>query len=131
MIFNGLSAWTWSPDEGHSAEGSYNADGYVFAVLTATDHTQYDVLDADQWSFWVLPRHVVIATGQRSMRLSRVEALAGPPVPYVQLAARVREVGAAAGSHGPAGDPRPAPGGGRGRAHRLTEIPLTRRDRCA
>lgn len=92
VTFSGLSARTWSPTEGYSEGGSYNADGYVFAVLTATDHADYDALDVDQWSFWVLPREVLAATGQRSIRLSRVEALAGPPVGYADLARRVREV---------------------------------------
>src|SRR4051794_39300928 len=73
VVFSGLSARTWSPTEGYSAEESYNADAYVFAVLMTTEHARYDALDVDQWSFWVLPREVVAATGQRSMRLSRVE----------------------------------------------------------
>jgi len=63
---------------------------YVFAVVTVIEHTAYDALDIRQWSFWVLPRSVVEATGQRSLRLSRVEALARPPVPYDDLAERVR-----------------------------------------
>jgi hypothetical protein len=92
VTFGGLSARTWSPTEGYSEAGSYNADGYVFAVLTAVEHGAYDALDLDQWSFWVLPRAVLADTGQRSIRLSRVEALAGPPVSYGNLAVRVREV---------------------------------------
>jgi hypothetical protein len=92
VTFGGLSARTWTPTAGYSTTGSYNADAYVFAVLTATEHVQYDALNLDQWSFWVLPRHVVSATGQRSIRLSRVEALAGPAVTYAGLAEKVREV---------------------------------------
>ena len=89
-MFSGLSARTWTPRDGYSTAGSYNADVYVFAVMTATEHEAYDALDADQWSFWVLPRSVVEARGQQSMRLSVVEALAGPPVLYAALAERVR-----------------------------------------
>jgi hypothetical protein len=94
VVFGGLSARTWSPTDGYSTTSSYNADVYVFAVLTATEHDQYDALDVEQWSFWVLPIHVVAGTGQRSMRLSRVEALAGPAVPYTALAQRIRDVAA-------------------------------------
>ena len=90
VVFGGLYARTWSAGAGHSTESSYNADVYVFAVLTATEHAHYDALDVEQWSFWVLPKHVVAATGQRSMTLSTVKALAGEAVPYAQLAQRVR-----------------------------------------
>jgi hypothetical protein len=104
VTFGGLKARTWSAEEGYSLAESYNADVYVFAVHTATDHTSYDALDVDQWSFWVLPRDVVAETGQRSIRLSRVEARAGSSVTYAELAARVRD--AALGTGRP--DPWPA-----------------------
>lgn len=62
----------------------------MFAVQTAIAHASYDASDLDQWSFWVLPRSVVERTGQRRLQLSRVQALAGDPVPYGDLAAGVR-----------------------------------------
>jgi hypothetical protein len=92
VVFGGLRARTWSAEAGYSPAGSYNADAYVFAVLMATEHEKYDALDVDQWTFWVLPQHVLAATGQRSISLSRVEALAGAPVAYGGLADRVRDV---------------------------------------
>lgn len=100
ITFGGLSARTWTPRDGYSDAGSYNADVYVFAVMTATDHNSYDALDIGQWSFWVLPRAVVEATGQHSMRLSRVESLAGAPVPYAELADRIRAAADVSGSIG-------------------------------
>jgi hypothetical protein len=90
--FGGLKARTLSSTEGNSASGSYNADGYVFAVRTATEHAAYDALDLDQWSFWVLPVSAIGGTGQRSIRLSVVEEMAGPPVTHAGLADRVRKV---------------------------------------
>jgi hypothetical protein len=36
------------PAAGYSAAGTYNADVYVFAVETATDHAAYDPLDLEQ-----------------------------------------------------------------------------------
>jgi hypothetical protein len=92
ITFGGLRARTWSATDGYSEAGSYNADGYVFAVQTATEHAAYDALDVDQWSFWVLPAARVAATGQRSLRLSVVQEMAGPPVQYAELAQRIREV---------------------------------------
>ncbi len=97
VTFTGLRGRTWSPAEGYSAEESYNADGYVFAVLTATEHARYDALDLDQWSFWVLPAGALAATGQHSIRLSVVQRMAGPPAPYAELADRIRGVVVPAG----------------------------------
>ncbi len=77
VTFGGLKARTWSAEEGYSLAESYNADVYVFAVHTATDHASYDALDVDQWSFWVLPRSVVEVTGQRSLGLAGTSGGAG------------------------------------------------------
>lgn len=88
--FGGLNSRTWAPVDGYAAAASYNADVYVFALLTARDHASYDPLDLGQWSFWVLPRRTVEATGQRSLALSRVEKLADGPVTYSELAEAVR-----------------------------------------
>jgi|tagenome__1003787_1003787.scaffolds.fasta_scaffold20913430_3 hypothetical protein len=92
VVFSGLNGRTWSPREGYSARASYNADAYVFAVLTATDHATYDALELSQWSFWVLPRRAIEALGQKSISLARVEALAGPAVTFAELPDRVRLV---------------------------------------
>jgi hypothetical protein len=91
VTFGGLRARVWT-DDGREVEQTYNADGYVFAVQTATEHAAYDALDLDQWSFWVLPAAAVAATGQRSIRLSVVREMAGPPVGYAELAQRIRQV---------------------------------------
>jgi hypothetical protein len=95
ITFTGLNGRTWVPGGGFSEVASYNADVYVFAVLTATEHAAYDALDLDQWSFWVLPRQVIEELGQKSIVLARVEALAGPSVTYAELAARVQNAASA------------------------------------
>ncbi len=91
ITFGGLRSRAWT-ENGREIEQTYNADGYVFALQTATEHATYDALDVDQWSFWVLSAAVVAATGQRSLRLSVVAEKAGPPATYAQLADRIREV---------------------------------------
>lgn len=89
ISFGGLNSRTWSDGVGPAASATYNADVYVFALVIAQDHASYDPLDVTQWSFWVLPRQVVEATGQKSLALSRVSALAGAPVAYGELAGAV------------------------------------------
>ncbi len=88
--FGGLNGRTWNAAAGYAASATYNADVYVFALVTARDHTSYDPLDLAQWTFWVLPRRSVEATGQRSMALSRVQELAVAPVTHDGLAQAVR-----------------------------------------
>jgi hypothetical protein len=88
--FGGLNGRTWDQAAGYSPAATYNAGVYVFALVVARDHNSYDPLDVTQWTYWVLSRRIVEATGQRSMAHSRVQELAGPPVAYEGLAEAVR-----------------------------------------
>lgn len=85
VTFSGLSARTWTPDEGRAAERSYKADVYVFAVQTAETHDDYDPLDIDQWRFAVLPVTAVAATGRRSLGWAAVRNLAGGDITFAEL----------------------------------------------
>lgn len=91
IIFRGLRAQTWTSRDGYSDGPSYNADVYVFAVLTATEHKVYDALDTRQWNFWVLSAAQVQQTNQASMGLAKVIKLAGAAVGYEDLAAAIEE----------------------------------------
>ena len=95
--FGGLNGRTWDAAAGYAALATYNADVYVFALVTARDHAAYDPLDPAQWTFWVLSRGIVEATGQRSMALSRVEELAVAPVTYDGLGAAVHALAESVG----------------------------------
>lgn len=86
ITFGGLNGRTWDAATGYAASATYNADVYVFALASARDHASYDPLDPAQWTFWVLPHRTVAEIGQKSLALSRVEALAGAPVRYDGLA---------------------------------------------
>ncbi|MGI5530432.1 hypothetical protein ACQEVX_24510 [Streptomyces syringium] len=90
IVFDRLRTRTWSPQNGDGAEPSFNADVYVFALHTATSHEDYDPLDVGQWQFYVVPSPVIRAKGTKSLALNSVRALAGDPVPYSGLAARIR-----------------------------------------
>lgn len=92
ITFTGLRGRTWSPEAGYAPEGTYNADAYVFAVLTTTEHSTYDALDLQQWAFWVMPRADLAGINQNSIRLSRIQALVGESVGYPDLAGRIRHV---------------------------------------
>lgn len=79
----------WDSATGYALAATYNADVYVFALETAREPASYDPLDLAQWTFWVLPRRTVEETGQKSLALSRVEALAGKAVSHNGLAEAV------------------------------------------
>ncbi|MFI9201604.1 hypothetical protein [Streptomyces sp. NPDC053048] len=90
IVFDRLRTRTWSPQTGDATEPSFNADVYVFAVHTATSHDDYDPLDVGQWQFYVVPSPLIEAKGTKSLALNSVRALAGDPVPYSDLADRIR-----------------------------------------
>jgi hypothetical protein len=92
ITFTGLRGRTWSPEAGYTAEATYNADAYVFALLTATEQATYDALDLRQWVFWVVSQAALASTNQDSIRLSRIQALGDEPVGYAELAERIRHV---------------------------------------
>ncbi|MGW2545305.1 hypothetical protein ACWC5I_31615 [Kitasatospora sp. NPDC001574] len=87
--FSRLRGRAWNPEDGGTAEQSYNADIYVFALHTALTHADYDPLDTGQWGFYVVSRPLVEATGQASLGLASVRRLCGEPVVYEELADRI------------------------------------------
>lgn len=84
--FSGLTGRTWDSDSGFSTERGFNADVYVFALQTARNQQEYDPLDVDQWRFYVLPQHVLLDRGYRSIALSTLTSLTGGPVQFEGLA---------------------------------------------
>jgi hypothetical protein len=89
ISFSGLRGRTWTPQEGESAEATYNADIYVFALHTAEDHETYSALNLSQWTFWVLTRAVIAARGLASISLQTLRALAGDSVSFEDLASAI------------------------------------------
>lgn len=91
ISFGSMKRRTWSPEEGESSEATLNADVYVFAIQTATQHETYDVLDVRQWEFYVLSRAAIEATGYASIGLPTLHALSDGPVPYAEMSAAISE----------------------------------------
>lgn len=95
IIFRGLSAQTWDPLTGDSGTArTYNADVYVFALLTPKEHAHFNPLNSDQWEFWVAHRAAVESTGSRSLGLAAVKNLAQGPLRFADLRGAVREASA-------------------------------------
>lgn len=89
ILFSGLSSRTWSPETHYGPQRELHADIYVFAVVRARTHEEYNALDTAGWDFWVLPRSALQGLGMRSIGLTTVKRLAGDPVSFDELRARV------------------------------------------
>lgn len=93
IVFSGLTARTWTPQDGASPTATFNADVYVFAVQTAKTQDEYDPFDVGQWSFYALGRRVVQQLGYRSLSLSTLRRVT-TAVSYVHLANAIESAAA-------------------------------------
>ena len=89
IVFSGLTSRTWSPETYYEAERDLHADVYVFAVVRARTHADYDALNTASWDFWVLPRSEVEELRTRSVSLATVRARAGDAIAWGDLRAGV------------------------------------------
>lgn len=89
IVFSRLTSRAWNDDSGRERARALHADAYVFAVVRARTHEDYNALDAAGWDFWVLPRSALQGLGMRSAGLKTVKRLAGDPVSFDELLARV------------------------------------------
>lgn len=87
-----LKARTWDPLQGYGPDATYNADVYIFALVIAVEHANYEPLDASGLVFWVLSRNELVAVDHASLSLATVRRLAGEPINYGRLDAAIRMV---------------------------------------
>jgi len=97
LVFSGLSARKWTTESGFADVRTANADVYVFAIQTCTDHDRYDATDVDQWEFHVLPGNVIAELGTRSISHATLLRTSIGPVPWTGIAAAI------AGAHADSG----------------------------
>ena len=78
----------------YSATPTRPASIYVFALHHHQDRPTLDVRDLTQWSFFVVTTRRLNEAFPTTKRLSlgTLQALAGPPLGYAQLAERVRDL---------------------------------------
>ena len=90
ISFGSMKGRTWTPEGGESPEATLNADVYVFAIQTATNHDDYDPLDVGQWEFYVVDRTAIEATGYTSIGLPTLRTLTDGAVDYAHLGSAIR-----------------------------------------
>jgi hypothetical protein len=84
--FSSLKGRVFNSETGdYSEEPSYNADVYIFCKHHAEQHAKYDVLDLDQWEFYVITREYLEGLGHKSVTEKRLIKDGICSVPYHQL----------------------------------------------
>jgi hypothetical protein len=70
------------------------ADCYVFSLFESKDRESADVLNAEEWCFYIVSTATIEAQipAQKTAGLSAIRRLAGEPVRYQQLQTRIHEV---------------------------------------
>jgi hypothetical protein len=88
-------SWTAETNT-YSSEPGRPAHVYVFAVHKHLDKATVDPLDVDQWEFYVVPTPALDQSrlNQKSIRLSALRQVAGPPTDFENLAPAIRRAGA-------------------------------------
>ena len=77
------------------AESSYKSDFYVFALFKNKEHATLDILDRDQWDFYVLSR-TQLAEGINnggSISLERLVKLGYEPKSFDELKHAIENIG--------------------------------------
>lgn len=86
------SVWTEDLGEYVPVDPQTRVHVWIFALHTATEQARYNPLDVEPWEFRVMAHRRLLATGQKSARLSTLDSKWGlRPVAYAQLAAAVAE----------------------------------------
>ena len=87
----------WNPDTGVSQAHDPPqriADIYVFCLLKHKDKPTVDPLDTEQWEFYAVPTFRINEEKplSKNIGLQPLKDLAGPPVPYGDLAATITKI---------------------------------------
>lgn len=86
IVFGGLKARSWASEKGrYSDEADYHADVYVFCVQRSRNHAEYNVLDFNQWEFYVVPVFALQDYGGKTITEAKVIGMGFKPCSYSEL----------------------------------------------
>lgn len=91
IVWSGLKAkslyWSSAVSEFPRADADYKSDIYVLALFKHQDHATLDILDMNQWCFWVLTKDKMkeITKNGNSVSLTKLQKLGIEPVPFADL----------------------------------------------
>ena len=72
---------------------TYKSDIYVLSLLTTKNNETLNILDLDQWCFWVFSRHEIseLTNNSASISLKKIESAGEKPISFTQLRAKIME----------------------------------------
>lgn len=98
IVWTGLKAkelyWSSAVGPLPTAPADYKSDIYVLALFKHKDHATLDILDMDQWCFWVLTREQVreISKNGNSISLLRLERVGVKSANFLALPSVLSEI---------------------------------------
>lgn len=98
IVWTGLKAkelyWSSAVGAFPTAPADYKADIYVLALFKHQDPDTLDILDLDQWCFWVLSKDQIkeITKNGNSVSLVRLKKSNLEPVRFNELATTINDV---------------------------------------
>jgi len=98
ISWSGLKAkslyWSSAVSEFPRSPADYKSDIYVLALLKHQDPATLDILNMDQWCFWVFSKEQVkeIAKNGNSISLIRLEKLKIEPIQFQELARKINNI---------------------------------------
>ena len=91
IVWSGLKAkslyWSSAVSEYPRADADYKSDIYVLALFKHQDPATLDILDMDQWCFWVLTKDRIkeVTKGGNSVSLVKLQKFGIKSVPFTGL----------------------------------------------
>ncbi len=98
ILWSGLKAkslyWSSAVSEFPRDPADYKSDIYVLALFKHQDHGTLDILDMDQWCFWVLSKNKIreVTKNRNSISLIRLEKLKEQSCGFRELAEKISAV---------------------------------------
>ena len=99
VVWSGLKAkelfWSSAVSEMPVVSADYKSDIYILALFKHKDHATLDILDMDQWCFWILTKDKVreLSKNGNSVSLVRLEKMGITAVDFGKLSDRVQNTG--------------------------------------
>jgi hypothetical protein len=99
VVFSGLKAkelyWSEAVKSYKDlAEAAYKADVYILCLVHHKDHATLDILNMDQWSFYILSRYQIaeVASNGKSVSIDRLMKHNIEPVSYKAISTSVQNL---------------------------------------
>jgi len=98
ILWSGLKAktlyWSSAVSDFPRSPADYKSDIYVLALFKHQDHATLDILDMDQWCFWVLTKDEIkeATKNGNSISLTKLEKLGIEPISFNEMKGAILDI---------------------------------------